>query len=426
MKALAIPLLLLAAPAATLAQTPAAAKPTPVPVTLAITGALLHVGDGTTIPGATIVVSGERIVAAGAGVVAPAGARVIDARNKVVTPGLVDALSHLGTSEIELVGETNEFDAGEGAIRAAFRIADAVDPDSAVIPVSRMEGVTSAVSVPEGGLVRGQSAWLRLTGNAATTILAAPAAMHASFGESGRGPAGGSRAGIVRRLREALDDARLLRARAPQFEENRLRGLSAGRLDLLALLPVIDRKLVLSVRADRASDIRAALAFAREENLRLVIEGGAEAWRVAPELAAAKVPVVLKPTANLPSSFDTLGARSDAAALLHAAGVTLVITSSDTHNARTVRQEAGTAAAWGLPRERAIAAITGAPAGVFGAGDRVGRIAPGLLADLVVWSGDPLEFSTEPEHVLVGGVEMPRRSRQTELLERYRTLPPTR
>ena len=416
-----VALLVLAAPAAS--PTPA---PTPTPVPIAITGALLHVGDGTTLANATVIVSGDRITAAGAGIAAPAGARVIDARNKVVTPGLVDALNHLGTSEIELVEETNEFAQADGtAIRAAFRVADAVDPDSAVIPVTRMEGVTSAVSVPEGGLVRGQSAWLRLTGDAATTVLVAPAAMHASFDASGRGAAGG-RAGVVRRLREALDDARLLRARAPQFEENRLRGLSASRLDLLALLPVIDRKLVLSVRANRASDIRSALAFAREENLRLVIEGGAEAWRVAPELAAASVPVVLKPTANLPSSFDTLGARSDAAALLHAAGVKVVIASVDTHNARTVRQEAGTAAAWGLPREQAIAAITGAPADVYGAANRVGRVAPGRLADLVVWSGDPLELSTEPEHVFVGGVEMPRRSRQTELLERYRTLPPKR
>lgn len=418
-----LPLLaLLLAPLSALAQAP---KPGGTPVPIAITGATVYTGEGT-IQGGTVLLSGSRIVSVGTGVAVPAGARVIDARGKVVTPGLVDTGNHVGTSEIELVDETNEFDAGDaGTIRAAFRVADAVDPGSAVIPVTRMEGVTSAVSVPEGGLVRGQSAWVRLTGRADDTVLAAPAAMHAVLGEAGHGAAG-SRAGAVRRIREALEDARLLRARATQFEENRLRGLSASRLDLLALLPVIERRVVLSVRAHRASDIRTALRLAREESLRLVIEGGAEAWKVAPELAAAKVPVVLKPTWNLPSSFEMLGARSDAAALLDAAGVTVVIGSSETHNARTVRQEAGTAAAWGLPRERAIAAITSAPAAVFGVEDRVGRLAAGTLADLVVWSGDPLELSTEPELVLIGGVEVPRRSRQTELLERYRTLPPKR
>jgi imidazolonepropionase-like amidohydrolase len=104
--------------------------------------------------------------------------------------------------------------------------------------------------------------------------------------------------------------------------------------------------------------------------------------------------------------------------------VRIAIVSGETHNARTVRQEAGNAAAWGLPRAKALTAITSGPAEIFGVGDRVGRIAPGLLADVVVWSGDPLELSSQPESVFVGGVERPLRSRQTDLLERYRSLPP--
>jgi len=394
----------------------------------AITGGTVMTGDGTTIANATVVIEGDRIVAVGADVKAPAGARIIEARGKIVTPGLVHASNRMGVTEVELVEETNDFALAEAdAIHAAFRVIDAVDPASAVIPVTRMEGITSAIAVPSGGLVRGQSVWLRLSGDRVEAMaLLAPAGMHANLGEGSRGAAGGSRAGALERLREAFEDARLLRSRAAAFEENRLRDVSSSRLDLLALLPVLDRKLPLVIRVHRASDIRRALALAKDENIRIVIDGGAEAWRVAPELAAAKVPVVLSPLLNLPSSFETLGARTDNAALLDAAGVVVAIVSEETHNARTMRQEAGNAAAWGLPREKALAAMTSAPAAIYGVSDRVGRLAPGMLADVVVWSGDPLELATLAEHVFIGGIEQPLRSRQTDLLDRYRTLPPAR
>lgn len=409
-----------------------AAPPEPVSLlkkpVVAITGGTVMVGDGTTIENATVLIEGDRITAVGADVKAPAGAHIIEARGKIVTPGLVHASNHLGLTEIELVDETNDFSLSDpDAIHAAFRVIDAVDPASALIPVTRMEGITSAVSVPEGGLVRGQSAWLRLAGNRVELMaLLAPAGMHASLGEASRGPGGSTRAGALERLREALEDSRLLRARTAAFEENRLRGVSSSRLDLLALHPVLDRKVPFVFRVHRASDIRRALAFAKDENVRIVIDGGAEAWKVAPELSTAGVPVILSPLLNLPSSFETLGARTDNAAILAAAGVTVAIVSEETHNARTLRQEAGNAVAWGLPREKALAAITSGPAAIYGVSDRVGRLAPGLLADVVVWSGDPLELSTVPEHVLIGGVDQPLRSRQTDLLERYRTLPPAR
>lgn len=392
--------------------------------TIAITGGTVEVGDGTTLTNATVLIEGDRITAVGPDVKAPAGARIVDARGKIVTPGLVDAGNHLGLTEVELVDETNEFARIDGsAIHAAFRVADAVDPASALFAVTRMEGVTSAVAQPESGLVRGQSAWLRLAGTRVEELLlASPAAMHATLGEGSRG-FGGSRGAALEKLRETLEDARVLRGKAAAFEENRLRGLSATRLDLLALQPVLDRKVLLVIRVNRAANIRSALALARHEKLRIAIEGGAEAWQVADELAAAGVPVLLEPTSNLPSSFDLLGSRSDAAARLDAAGVRIALVSGETHNSRTVRQEAGNAAAWGLPRAKALVAVTSGPAAIFGVTDRVGRIAPGLLADVVIWSGDPLEFSSQPENVFVGGVERPLHSRQTDLLDRYRTLP---
>ena len=176
---------------------------------------------------------------------------------------------------------------------------------------------------------------------------------------------------------------------------------------------------------DRAADIRQILDFSRKHGLRPIVVGGAEAWRVAPQLAAAKVPVILNTLQNLPGSFDQIGARLDNAALLHKAGVQVIVSDFDfaSHNARKVRQDAGVAVANGLPWESGLAAITSVPAAAFGVGDQVGRIEPGLVADLVLWNGDPLELTTTAEQVWMRGQAMPMRSRQTELRDRYLQAP---
>jgi imidazolonepropionase-like amidohydrolase len=181
------------------------------------------------------------------------------------------------------------------------------------------------------------------------------------------------------------------------------------------------------VHADRAADIRAALALGREERLRIVLAGAAEAWRAAGEIAAAGVPVVVDPLANLPASFDLLQARPDDAARLAAAGVKLLIAPqrsdlAESHMARALPQLAGDAVAWGLPWPEAIRALTSNVAEVFGLD--MGRVAAGTRADLVLWSGDPLELSSRPVAMWIGGRQVPLASRQQALLERYRRLEP--
>jgi imidazolonepropionase-like amidohydrolase len=169
------------------------------------------------------------------------------------------------------------------------------------------------------------------------------------------------------------------------------------------------------------SDIRAALALGREFGLKLVIAGGREAWMMAPELVATKVPVILQPTQNLPSSFDGLNSRLDAAALLSGAGVKVLIsTLGEPHMVRTLAQEAGNAVAWGLPYADALRAITSNVTEAFGL--EGGRVAPGQVADLVLWNGDPLEVSSRPLGMWVGGKQVPLTSRQQALFEKYRTL----
>ncbi len=170
-------------------------------------------------------------------------------------------------------------------------------------------------------------------------------------------------------------------------------------------------------RANRASDILQALAFSQQHQLNAVISGGQEAWIVRGQLAASGTPVVINALDNLPGSFDGLGARLDNATLLNEAGVTLIFTSGETHNARKLRQVAGNAVANGLPYEVAIAAMTSLPAEIFGGKPRM--IAPGLRADVIIWSGDPLDVTSAADQVVIDGKRDPMTSRQTELLKRY-------
>lgn len=394
---------------------------------LAIVNARVHTEPGAVIEQATIVVQGGRVRAVGANVPVPAGARRIDATGKVVTAGFIDASTRLGLVEVE--SEQSTLDGsfhgdGDDVVHAAYRAFDGYDPRSVAIPVTRAGGVTSVVTAPRGGLVSGASAWVQLV-DASTSpepILSPALAMYANLGEASLASVGGSRSMAVERLRELLADAAEYARRRAAYERNQTRPFAAERLDLAALAPVVQGRMPLVVRAHRSSDIRAALRLARELGLRLVIEGGTEAWMLARELAAARVGVILDPAANLPASFDRVHVRDDTAALLATAGVDVAVSSlGSASNVRMLRQLAGMAAANGLSPTAALAAVTTVPARLFGL-DR-GRIRAGAVADLVVWSGDPFELSTRAEHVIIAGKEQSTRSRQTLLFERYRKLP---
>ena len=246
--------------------------------------------------------------------------------------------------------------------------------------------------------------------------------MRADYDESAAGMTGGTRGGAALRLREVLEDARFWAANRAAFNRGESRELAQSRLDLEALQPVLAGTMPLVVEVQRASDILAVLAIAREFGLRVVILGGAEAWMVADELARARVPVILKPLTNAPASFERLGARFDNAALLHAAGVSVAFTTFENHRAFSVLQEAGNAVRFGLPWDAALRAVTLTPAEIYGVDGRTGSIEPGKVANLVVWSDDPFEVSGRAETVVIRGRVVPEWSRQRELFERYRSL----
>ncbi|MBK9647662.1 MAG: amidohydrolase family protein [Deltaproteobacteria bacterium] len=357
-----------------------------------------------------VLLRADRIERVGPGLNEPGCARV-EAKGLTLTPGFVEPWAQLGLIEVDLEGASRD-DEGRGP---DLRAAEGYNPRSSVVPVTRVAGVTSVVIAPSGGGLAGQAAWVDLAGGTqAEAVQSASVAMvwapHEDLPVA------------LYELRALLEEARSYGKSRAAWEQNRTRPYTAAPRDLDALQPVLRGELPLVVTVDRAADIESILRFAKEERLRIVILGGAEAWRLAEALAEAKVPVILDPLAYGPSSFTSRDARPDNAALLHAAGVDVMISSRQLHNVRVLGQNAGNAVREGLPHDAAITALTATPARVFGLTD-LGVVAPGARANLVLWSGDPLELSTTVTGLWIGGEAIPLVSRQTLLRDRYLTNP---
>jgi len=397
-------------------------KPGQGPV-IALVGGRVHTMDGHPPTVATLLMQGEQILGVGPGLAVPRRAKIIHAEGKVVTPGFIASETTLGVVEISAEPTARDADARtyKHPVRAALRVWDALNPRSVAIPVNRIEGFTTAVLGPRGGLVSGQGAAYDLAGTTRKQRKQqAPVAVFVSLGFSGAQRAGGSRALAMLRLRQLLTDTRLYKKRKAAVQARRIRRLSVSVADLAAMVPVVDRKIPLVVRVHRASDIRAVLRLAAREKIRVVLSGAAEAWRVAKEIARAGVGVLVEGDLNLPRSFESLGGRFDNAARLRRAGVQVALSAAGgAHNVRALRQVAGIAVAWGLSHAHGLAALTAAPAQLFGLRDR-GVLRPGARANVVVWTGDPLELRTRVQHLYIGGKAIPLTSRQTALRTRYR------
>ena len=436
-RTLVISLLLSAAPLAVSAET------------IAITNAKIEtVSSAGEIANGTVLIRDGKIAAVGAGVAAPAGARVIDAKGQVISPGLIAASTSLGVDEVNGVSSTRDESAGS-EIGAAFDISYGVNPASTVIPIAREHGITRAVVTPIGGrgfggdqdedgdvdvstlkaggeaksagasLFEGQAALIKLDSGDAEPVFRSRVAQVVDLGEASQRVAG-SRGAAITLFKDALEDARRYQRNRAVFDKGAGIPSRLTRADLEALIPVVEGKIPLLVRVHRAADIRNVLRIAREEHLKLILEGVEEGWMVAPELVAAGVPVMIDTEADLPESFETLGARLDNAARLQAAGATIVIQGARSYNnVRQVRLNAGTAVGNGLPYQAALAAVTINPAKVWGFADRAGSIEVGKDADLVIWSGDPLETSSWPVAVFIGGKQQPQDARILKLRDRY-------
>jgi len=401
---------------------PAAAQEAPAPP-VAIVHAKVYVPGGKDpLPNGTVVIDKGKIVVVGDDLAPPAGARVIDGRGKVVTPGFIDAESEVGVVDIDGEEQTDDTDA-RGDMNPSLRMVDGYNPRSAVIPITRFEGVTSVVVAPRSGVLGGQSAFADLAGDSLAEAIVRPVlAQYASVAEGVAQRAAGTRGGLWDMLREALEDARFYATHRAAYDANGVRQLSLRRAALEALVPVVQGNLPLVVHAHRASDIEAALRLADDLKLKIVLSGASEAWMIADDLARRKVAVIVDPLEDLPARFDRLHSRSDNAAILQRAGVRVIIATYASHQSRLLWQHAGNAVRTGMDHDAAIRAVTETPADAFGL-KGYERLEKGAVANVVVWSGDPLQLSTRVEHVFVRGREQAMETRQTLLRDRYRTLP---
>jgi len=398
-----------------LGATPLAAQ------TIAITGGTVYPVSGPRIANATILIQNGRITAVGANVPVPAGATRVDAGGKWITPGLIHANAQAG---LGVAGLNGQQEGGvQGEVNPSFNPAEGVDPAAFTIPIARTGGITGALLVPGGSFFPGQIPAVNYAGDRLNDmIVSRSAAMVLDLTDNSRAAGGGSRAGTMARIRRLFDDALEYSRRKTEFLKGTIQPLSAPARELEALLPVLRGELPLAVVANRRIDMENALRLKQEYRLRVILYSAVEGWQMAREIAAAGVPVVIEPNRDIPS-FDGLGARLDNGTLLRQAGVDVVIAQGDAGGERNLRYAAGNAVRNGMTWDDALKAITQAPAAAFGLTD-YGTLEPGKTANLVIWSGDPFDFSSVAEKVYIKGRETPLRTREHELREKYRRLPP--
>lgn len=403
--------------------------------TIAITNAQVYtVAKPGAIAGGTVLIRDGRIAAVGSDVAVPADAKVIDAGGKPVTPGIFAAFSRIGIIEVDAVDETNDSVARSAEVQAAITVADGFNPTATNIPVARIEGVTRAVIAPDAGKdVFGGFGAIVSLGNGFNLVMRREAFEYAVLGEEGADLAGGSRGAAYRVLSNALQEAEV-------YAENRARYRTSGgdregltnHVDADALGPVVRGAVPLMVKANSAADLLQLIRLKQDfPKLRLIALGAAEGWRVADQLAAAKIPVILYALDNLPTQFETMAATFSNAGRLQRAGVVVTLGMLDraAHQPRLLLQHAGnlvgvgrTPGGVGLSWDEALASITLNPAKVFGMDKELGSLEVGKRADVVVWDGDPLELMSAPTAVFIDGQTIPLVSRQTELRDRYLNL----
>ena len=398
---------------------------------IAITGGKVVTNSGAAIEGGTVLMHNGQIVGVQpAGAAVPAGYRVVDATGKWVTPGIVAGLSQTGTAEVNGEDSANDNVARQSPASAALMLDGAFNPNETSIAISRAEGVTAAIVGPASGrtLFAGQGYVVSLA-EGTKAPFRARAFQYVDYGERGARLAGGSRPSAWIEITNALEEARRLQNGIVPPMRDQHRDLRVTREDAEALTLVLRSAQPLLVRADRASDIRQVLKLpTMYPGLQLVLVSANEGWMVADEIARANVPVITLGMNNRPDRFEALGSTMSNVGRMAAAGVKVALGVPDldaSFQPRNLPHYAGNMVAQGrlpggvgLSWDQAFASITSVPAEIFGLSLH-GVLRAGAQADVVVWSGDPLELSTHPEQLFIGGVPQSLESRQSRLARRY-------
>jgi imidazolonepropionase-like amidohydrolase len=391
---------------------------------------------GARIPNGTIVLRGGRIEAVGASVTAPSDAQVIDGTGLFVYPGMIDGGTQLGLTEIgsvpggEDTQEIGDFNPHNVALTA-------VNPHSELIPVTRVNGVTTAITAAEGGLISGQAGLIDLLGwtpaEMAARRQAAMVVSYPSLGGGGFGGGGGrgpQRSDAERR--EELDRrTRSLRsyfADAKAYADMKGRLASAGGVRTVnqameAMTPIMRGEMPVIFDVTTADQIRGVLALADTFGIKVILRGAREAWRLADTLAMRKIPVIVGPLTSAPGAEDPYDMTYANPGVLARAGVKIAFQTSDAGNSRNLPYNAALAVAYGLDADAALRALTINPAEMFGVGDRYGSLAPGKVANVVVTTGDPMDVRSVVRHLFIRGQPVPLDDRHTKLYEQFRARP---
>ncbi len=400
--------------------------------TYAIRNATIYPVTSAPIANGTIVFSNGLITAVGANVSVPANATVIDGTGLSVYPGLIDSGTNVGLTEIDAVpGTVDTTELGDFNPNAMAAVA--INPHTEVIPVTRVNGVTHVVVVPDGGVISGQSALVQLAGwTPPEMTLKAPLAMHIRFprlrsaplvevpqDEEAEKDLRKNYTKELDKLRDVLRDAaaygKAAAARVRRFDRD---------LMLEALVPVVEGRVPVVMHANQARDIEAAIKFADEMKLKMILAGANDVARVVKDLKSRNIPVILGPTLSLPQReddpYDILFTN---AKVLHDNGIRFAIQTQDAHNSRNLPYNAAAAAAFGLPKDVALKSITIYPAEIWGVADKLGSLEVGKGANVILTDGDPLEIRTNVRRVFINGEDIPMDSRHTLLYEKFRKRP---
>ncbi len=396
----------------------------------AIRGGTIYTVSGDAIESGTVLIQGGLITAVGANVSVPAGAVVYEAAGLQVYPGLFDAISRLGLTEIGQVTVTSDMNE-LGEYNPHLVAATAIHPASEIIPVTRANGITHAVAAPTGGSggIGGQGSLIHLDGWTVEEMLIEP-----SVGMVLNWPSLGGGRGFRRRgppqpfaERKERHDKQVAQLESWLEASRHYAGAMASGsqprrdLRLEALGRVASGELPFLVMANSDRDITEALEFAERNNVRIIIAGGRDAWKVADLLAEKQVPVILATTQALPSGEDDGYDQAYAnPGQLYEAGVKFGFATFGASNSRTLPYEAAMAVPYGLPWEEALKAVTINSAEILGVGDRLGTIETGKIGNVIITTGDPLNIQTEVRFVFINGQPIDLQNKHQSLYERYR------
>ena len=394
--------------------------------TFALTNATIETVTNGTVKG-TLIISDGKIADIGGNLPIPSGATEIDCNGLTIYPGLIDSGTRLGLAEVSSVSLTEDFNE-LGDATPQMQALTAVNPNSVAIPVTRVNGVTTVISKPSGGVMPGTASLIHLLGYTPQQMYGGFQAVVVNYPSSGRRGRWDRRSDeeikkaeeeALKKLNDVFDEAYLY---------HRIDSAAAGKADMMpdynpalkALLPVVRKEMPIMVEVNAAKDIQSALRWVEEKDLNVIFTGVAEGWRVADEIAAAKIPVITGPILSLPTrQSDRYDRAYSNAGMLHKAGVKVALRTDDAENVRNLPFNAGFAAAYGMGKEAALKAVTIVPAELFGVADQIGSLEKGKVANLFVTDGDPFETKTQIKHLFISGYNVPLDSRHIRLYNEF-------